>query len=91
MEGPQLPSATSDSVRSFSQKKKNVFPDVQRQLTVFQFEPIASDLVTRYRRKEPGSIFFAPSIQMFINIDEMLLSLLVSRLSSFSSLSLSFC
>ena len=46
---------------------KKVFPDVQREPPVFGFAPIASGPVTGH---QPGSIFFALLLQVFIYIDE---------------------
>ena len=69
METLQLFWATCASVRSFSQWK--VSPAVQREPPVFQFVPIASALITGHHRKEPGSILFTPSIQLFIYIDKV--------------------
>ena len=41
------------------------------ELPVFQFIPIASGPVTGQCWKEPGSFFFAPSLQLFICIDKI--------------------
>ena len=68
---------------------KKVFPDVQREPPVFQVVPIASGPVAGHHWEEPGSVFFAPSWQVFISIDEIPLSLFFPRLNSPSSLSLS--
>ena len=57
----------------------------------FQCVPTASRPVTGHHWEEPGSIFFTPSHQVFIHIDKIPLSLLFSRLSCPSSLSLSSC
>ena len=66
---------------------EKVFPHVQREPPVFQFVPIASGPVTAYHWKEPGSIFFATSLQVFLYIDKILpSSLLFSRLNSPDSL-----
>ena len=43
-----------------------VFPDVQKEPLVFQFVPVASCRLIGHHWKEPGSIFFAPSLQVFI-------------------------
>jgi len=48
-----------------------VFPDVQMAPAVFQVVLVASYFVTGNNRKEPGSIFFAPSPQVFIHIDKI--------------------
>jgi len=50
---------------------KIVFDDVQREPSVFQFVPIASGPVTAHRGKEPGSVFFAPSLQVFVQIKKI--------------------
>jgi len=50
---------------------KKVFPDVQRQPPVFQLVPIASGPGTRHHWKEPGSVLFALSLQVFIYIDKI--------------------
>lgn len=41
-----------------------------QQSLVFQLVPIASCSGTKHHWKEPGSIFFAPALQLFIDIDE---------------------
>jgi len=68
---------------------EKMFPDVQREPPVFQLVLIASGPVPGHHREEPGSALFAPSLQVFMYIDEIALSLLFSRLNSPSSLSLS--
>ena len=68
---------------------KEVFPHVQTEPPMFRFVPTASGLVTGHHWKEPGSVFFAPSLQVFIYVDMIPLSLLFSRLKSPSSLRLS--
>jgi len=68
---------------------KWVFPDVQTERPLFQFVLIASGPVTEHHRKEPGSIFFAPSLQVFIDFSKLPLSLLFSSLNSPSSFSFS--
>jgi len=65
------------------------FPDVQREPLVFWFLAIATGPVTGHHWEEPGSVLFAPSLQVFIQTDEILPSLLFSRLNSASSPSLS--
>jgi len=50
---------------------EKVFPDVQREPSVFQFVPIASCPVTRHHRKEPGSIPFLSPLQVFRYIDKI--------------------
>jgi len=68
---------------------EKAFPDVQREPAVFQCVPVASGPVTGHHCKESGSIF-TPSVHLFVHIDEITTtSLLFSRLSSPSSLSLS--
>ena len=49
---------------------KRVFPDVQREPPVFQCVSIGSGPVTGHCRKEPGSVFFIPSCQVFIYINK---------------------
>jgi len=73
-------------VTSVTSAVKKVFPDVQSEPPVLQFVHIASRPVTGHHRKEPGSIFFTPSIQVFIYIDEILpeLSLLEPKQSQLS-------
>lgn len=63
-----------------------VLPDVQRELLVFQFMPIASWPGTGRHWKHHGSILFATSLQVFIDSGEIPLT---SSLSSLSSVSLS--
>jgi len=43
-----------------------VFPDVKREPCVFQFVHIVPASIIRHHWKEPGSTFFAPSFQVFI-------------------------
>ena len=50
---------------------KKVFSDVQKESPVFQFVPIDSCPVTRHHSKESGSVFFAPSLQVFIYINRI--------------------
>ena len=50
---------------------KKAFPNVQKEPPVLQFVPIASGSVTGNQWKEPGSILFAPSIQVFIFINKI--------------------
>ena len=45
---------------------KKVFPDVQRKPPVLLFVPIVSGPVTGHRWEEPGSVLFAPSLQVLI-------------------------
>jgi len=59
-----------------------VFPDVQREPPVSQFVPIASCPVTGHCWKEPGSVLCAPSLQLFVYVDEVRLRLLISRCSN---------
>ena len=66
---------------------EKVFPDVQRESSVFWCVHTASG-PPRHHWKVAGSVFSAPSLQEFIYIDEIPLSLLFSRLNSPSSLSL---
>jgi len=51
---------------------KILFPDVQREAPVFQVVPIASGPVTGHHSKKPGSIFIAPSLQVFLYIGKIL-------------------
>lgn len=69
----------------FSEKR---FPWAQREPPVFLAVCIVSGSVTSNHWKEPGSTLFAPSLQVFISIDEIL-SLLLYRTKGHSSLSLS--
>lgn len=55
-------------------KKKKVLPDAQREPTMFQFVPVAS-------------VFLAPSLQVFIDINEISPSFPFFRLNSTSCLS----
>jgi len=87
METPQPLWGTCASAWSPSQQKS--VPDVQREPPVFQFVPIASGPATGHHPEEPGTVLFAPSLQLFMHIDEMLLSLLFSRQNSPSFPSLS--
>lgn len=50
---------------------KNLFPNIQREPPVFQFVPIASCPITGNHQKEPGSNFFAASLQVFMCIDKI--------------------
>ena len=68
METPQPLWATCASARSLSQGK--VFPDVQREPPVLQLVPIVPGPVTGHHWKEPGSVLFASSLQVFKNIDK---------------------
>ena len=69
--------------------REKLFPEVQEEAAVFQFVSTASGPVTEHHWKEPCSVLFSPSLQVFIYIDEIPLSLLFFRLNSPSSLSLS--
>jgi len=51
-------------------KGKKVFPDVQREPPVFLFVPTAAGPVTGHHWKEPGSVFFAPSLQVFAHVED---------------------
>lgn len=42
---------------------------VQEEPFVFQFVPVASESLTEQHQKEPGSVIFASSIQVFIDTD----------------------
>jgi len=42
---------------------------------VFQFVPIASCTAIGHHSKEPGPAFFAPLLQIFIDVDKILLRL----------------
>lgn len=48
-----------------------MLPVVQMESPVFPFVPIASG-ATGHHWKEPGSNFFAPSLQVIIHIDKIL-------------------
>jgi len=84
---PQPLWAICDSAWSPSQYKK-AFPAVQAEPPVFQFLPIASCPVTSHYRKDRGSIFFTPFLQILMYIDEISLTLLCSRLNCPTCLSL---
>lgn len=43
---------------------------VKKECPVFQFVPMASGSVSGHHWKEPGSVLFAPSFQVFIHIDK---------------------
>lgn len=62
-----------------------VFPAVKREPPVFVL--VTSGPVTEHDWKEPNSIFLAPSPQVFIDINDIPLSWVFSRLRSPSSLS----
>ena len=64
---------------------------VQIEFLVFGFLPIASCPVTGLHWEETGSMFFTPSHQIYVNIDENCLSLFRSRLNNPRSLSLFSC
>lgn len=55
---------------------EKVFFDVQTDPPVFQVVPVASDPVVAHHYTEPGSVLLAPSLQEFIHITEIPLSLL---------------
>lgn len=63
-----------------------MFPDVERKPPCF---PCLWCPVTGHHWKHPGSIFFVHSLQVFIHIDKIFLSLLFSRWNHVRSLSLS--
>ena len=65
---------------------KKVLPAVLREPPVFQSVPAASGPVTGHHWKEPGSVLFAPSLQVFMYIDKISLSRLFSELNSPRSL-----
>ena len=48
-----------------------VFPDVQRKSPLFQCVPVASGPVTGHHWQEPVSVLSAPSLQVFIHVDEI--------------------
>lgn len=50
---------------------KKVFPNIQKEPSVFQFVPIGSCLVTGNHQKEPGSNFMAAFLQVFMCIEEI--------------------
>ena len=50
---------------------EKVLPDVQREPPVFQLVPVDSGSVTGHHQREPGSIFFAPSLQVFLYINKI--------------------
>lgn len=50
-------------------KIKNLFIFFQTEPSVFHFVLIASCLVTGHHRREPGSVLFSPSLQVFIYMD----------------------
>jgi len=62
---------------------------VQRDPTVFQFLPMDSCPGMGASEKKPDFILFAPSLQEFIDIVEMTLSILFTRLNRPNSQSLS--
>lgn len=49
---------------------KNLFPCIHIEVVVFQFAPVTSFFVTGHHWKESLSILYAPSLQMFMHIDE---------------------
>lgn len=57
-------------------------------LPEFWLVPVASSPVSGHHWNEPGSISFVPSLQVFIDMGEILLGLLFSGLSSLRCLSL---
>lgn len=66
---------------------KEVLHVIQMVPLVFHFVLVPSCLVTENHRKEPGSIVVAPSLQVFIDFDEILLTLIFSILKCPSALS----
>jgi len=62
--------------------RREVFPKVQRTSAVLQSASIVSCPVAEHQWKQSGSIFFAPSLQAFIYMSMIPLSLLFSRLNS---------
>lgn len=69
--------------------RKNVFADVQRELHVSPFVPSTSCSASGHLKEDPGSDLFAPSLQIFVDIDEIPLNLLFSGLHSPNSVNLS--
>lgn len=70
METPHLPGQPVP-VLGHSQSKK-VFPDVFTEPAVFQFVPIAqTGPATGHHLKGPGSIGFAPSLQLLTYINKI--------------------
>lgn len=60
---------------------EGVLPDIQMKLLICQFVPLASCPVTGHNWKEPNSILFAPSFQVFIHNDKIPLDLLFFRMN----------
>jgi len=54
-----------------SAHRKKVFPDVQWEPPVFVFVPTASGPVTGHHWKEPGSVLFTSSVQVFAYIEKI--------------------
>lgn len=87
---PQMAGKPITSLENLGQcSVAKVFPAVQREPPVFHIVPIASGSVTGHQWKEPSSTFLAPSPEMFIDIDEIPLSCVFSRLRSPSSFGIS--
>lgn len=63
-----------------------VIPDVHKASPVYELVAFASGPVIGYNQKEPGSIFFVPSLQVFIYTD--LPELFFSEWTSLSSLTM---
>lgn len=66
-----------------------MFPDIQRESPALVSAHCPFSPVTVTHCKDPGSAFFSPSLQVSLCIDQMPLSLLISRLKSLSFPSLS--
>ena len=82
LQGWRLHHLAQQPVPALSLPHSKVFPDVQREAPVFHLVAVASGPVTGHHRKEPGSVLFAPSLQVFIYVDEITPTLLFSRQSS---------
>lgn len=52
-----------------------MFSNVQTDLPVFQFVPVASSAVSEHHGKEPSPYFYAHPLQAFIYIDKVQLNL----------------
>lgn len=64
LQNPKIHWATCDNAVTFT-----VIPDVHRASPVYELVPFASGAVTGYDWKDPGSVFFVPSLQVLTYMD----------------------
>jgi len=72
LQGGTLQHLSGQPVPVFSHPhSKKVFPDIRMESPVIHFVPIASGPFTGHRGKEPDSVLFTPSLQVFIDFDDI--------------------